>query len=51
MTRNSRRTGGHPVLDLRLGGIRLTVQLLPYPVLAFLGGIAGSLGTTLWLTR
>ncbi|MFF3489403.1 hypothetical protein ACFYXC_40160 [Streptomyces sp. NPDC002701] len=44
-------TGQQPSLDLRIGGIRLTVQHIPYPVLALATGIAGSIGSALWLGR
>ncbi|WP_369192423.1 hypothetical protein [Streptomyces sp. R08] len=40
-----------PFLDLRVGGLRLTIQRIPYPLLALATGIAGSLGSTVWLGR
>ncbi|GAA2558178.1 hypothetical protein GCM10010423_70010 [Streptomyces levis] len=51
MSRRSQHTANHPLLDLRLGGIRLTIHYLPYPLLAFLASITGSVTTALWLTR
>lgn len=40
-----------PFLDLRIGGLRLTVQRLPYPVLVLMTGLAGSFGSLLWWGR
>ena len=40
-----------PFLDLRVGGLRLTIQRIPYPVLALATGIAGSVGSAVWLGR
>jgi len=40
-----------PAVDLRLGGLRLTIQRLPYPLLTFLTGIAGSAGGAMWFGR
>ncbi|WP_369192426.1 hypothetical protein [Streptomyces sp. R08] len=40
-----------PFLDLRVGGLRLTIQRIPYPVLAVATGIAGSVGSAVWLGR
>ncbi|MGW2826503.1 hypothetical protein ACWC24_36805 [Streptomyces sp. NPDC001443] len=39
------------LLELRIGGVHLTVQRVPYFVLALLSGFAGSMGGALWLGR
>ncbi|WAU78406.1 hypothetical protein O1Q96_00760 (plasmid) [Streptomyces sp. Qhu-G9] len=51
MATKHRTTGPRPFLDLRIGGVRLTVQRIPYTVLVLATGIAGSLGSAVWLGR
>jgi hypothetical protein len=38
-----------PFLELRIGGLHLPVQRVPYPVLALVTGVAGSMGSAIWL--
>ncbi|MFG2344868.1 hypothetical protein [Streptomyces phaeochromogenes] len=51
MATKNRTTGPQPFLDLRIGGVRLTVQRIPYSMLALATGIVGSLGSAVWLGR
>jgi len=40
-----------PAIDLRLGGLRLTIQRMSYPLLTFLTALAGSAGGVMWSGR
>ncbi|MFI6663087.1 hypothetical protein ACIBL8_47300 [Streptomyces sp. NPDC050523] len=40
-----------PFLELRIGGVHLTVQRVPYSVLAVVTGLATSMGGAIWLGR
>ncbi|WRZ96374.1 hypothetical protein OHB54_46345 (plasmid) [Streptomyces sp. NBC_01007] len=40
-----------PFLELRVGGLHLTVQRLPYSLLAMVTGLLGSMGGAIWLGR
>ncbi|MFF5004909.1 hypothetical protein ACFY3G_19020 [Streptomyces phaeochromogenes] len=51
MPHTPRPNDTQPIVDVRLGGLRLTIQRLPYPLLALLSGIATSVGTSIWFSR
>ncbi|NEA68670.1 hypothetical protein [Streptomyces sp. SID12488] len=51
MTTRKRPSEQLPFLDLRIGGLHLTVQRVPYSVLALISGVGGSLGGVIWLGR
>ncbi|WP_331736535.1 hypothetical protein OG426_54740 (plasmid) [Streptomyces canus] len=40
-----------PFLELRIGGVYLIIQRVPYSVLAVVTGLATSMGGAIWLGR
>jgi len=40
-----------PFLELRIGGVQLTVQRVPYSLLAVVTGLATSMAGAIWLGR
>lgn len=49
--KQNRPTRQRPFLDIRIGEVRLTIQRIPYRLLALAAGMAGSLGSAAWLGR
>ncbi|GGS26928.1 hypothetical protein GCM10010252_77310 [Streptomyces aureoverticillatus] len=40
-----------PFLDLRIGGLRVTIKSVPYRLLALITAVGGSVGGATWLGR
>ncbi|MBQ0867351.1 hypothetical protein [Streptomyces sp. RK75] len=51
MADKSRLAQQAPFLDLRIGGLHVTVQTVPYRLLALIATVAGSVGGATWLGR
>ncbi|MDG4859034.1 hypothetical protein P8605_12865 [Streptomyces sp. T-3] len=52
MTRQTSSTGEPtPFLDLRIGGLHVTIQRIPYRLLALLTAVGGTASGATWLGR
>jgi hypothetical protein len=39
-----------PFLELRIGGLHVTIQRVPYGLIAFAATVGGAIGSATWIT-